>query len=977
MADLPKTLVEKLRSGEVIPFVGAGVSMAVRDAAGAALFPSWPELLRRAVARLREEGNPKKANRAEPELEDGDLLRAAKTAQEGLGAGWYGFLRAQFDLSSEAAEPGSLALARAVWRLGSRLVITTNYDPVLRWAHERPQDTRYWTVSELANLTTTPVKPTVFHLHGAIDRPEELILSPDGYELLYPDAGVEAHYAAANQTLRHLLTQRSFLFIGFGMEESIRKQIRWVRETYAGAGGQHFVLVQEGKRAEMEKALEGLAVQCVPFAEYAELPGLVERLAPAVRTAEPPPLGADPTPYLEYLRNDTARIEIRGLQPRRAEAPVFPITELYIPLVDELGGRELDASMARSRRLVILGDPGSGKTTFLRHMAHLACLERIGAAAKPFPMMVNVAAMVEFVDLKRPEPMAIARALAAQCKGLGVLLEADFFEERLSRGPGLLLMDGLDEAPHEATRKAVARLIEAAAKRWPECQIAVTSRPRAYKEEVMLAGFDHAQVGPLGAEAVRIFLRRWSGAVLMDDAVRAEAHAKDLIAAVESRREIRRMAETPVMLTTLALLHWNEQRMPEQRAELYETALKWLARRGEGVEARLMVFAELAAAMQMHPQGRQKQVPREWAADVIAGCLKCDRAGALEFLRHEELQSSIVVSRGAEVTFWHLTFQEYLAAKLLGHKYEDAERHAVLLEQDRIWAAEWREVVLLLAGVLHGRHPTRVDALVSAILDQAPRGFSIQARCAGLLGGIQRDLAPLKYQVRDFRYAPLMEAVLGIFDAEKAAGTPLEVRLEAADALGQAGDPRLRIPGDKDYWVRVEGFEIGKYPVTVWEYARFVEDGGKEPERWDKQLAWQNSPVTRVSWHDAKAYCDWAGVRLPTEAEWERAARGAEGREYAWGNEAPDVTRANYNATKLGRVSPVGLFPRGSTPEGIADLAGNVWEWCADWYDREETDRNLRGGSGSNEGTYLRAACRYRFEPEFGSVSIGFRCARE
>ena len=146
------------------------------------------------------------------------------------------------------------------------------------------------------------------------------------------------------------------------------------------------------------------------------------------------------------------------------------------------------------------------------------------------------------------------------------------------------------------------------------------------------------------------------------------------------------------------------------------------------------------------------------------------------------------------------------------------------------------------------------------------------------------------------------------------------------------------------------GFEIGKYPVTVQEYKLFVDEGGPAPEYWDHQLLLPNCPVARVTWFDAKAYCDWAGVRLPSEAEWERAARGAEGREYPWGKQAPDAERANYGKTQLERVSPVGLFPRGSTPDGIAELAGNVWEWVADWYDDSEKYRVLRGGSWTSIG---------------------------
>ena len=106
-----------------------------------------------------------------------------------------------------------------------------------------------------------------------------------------------------------------------------------------------------------------------------------------------------------------------------------------------------------------------------------------------------------------------------------------------------------------------------------------------------------------------------------------------------------------------------------------------------------------------------------------------------------------------------------------------------------------------------------------------------------------------------------------------------------------------------------------------------------------------------------------------------RRERGTEGREYPWGNDAPDAERANYNA--LGRTTPVGLFPHGSTPEGIADLAGNVWEWSADWFDSSQEGRSRRGGSCYDHESNLRAAYRNGSLPEGRYDNVGFRCARE
>jgi formylglycine-generating enzyme required for sulfatase activity len=132
--------------------------------------------------------------------------------------------------------------------------------------------------------------------------------------------------------------------------------------------------------------------------------------------------------------------------------------------------------------------------------------------------------------------------------------------------------------------------------------------------------------------------------------------------------------------------------------------------------------------------------------------------------------------------------------------------------------------------------------------------------------------------------------------------------------------------------------------------------------------------VTGVTWHDAASYCRWARGRLPTEAEWEWAARGLDRRKYPWGFEEPNATRANYADGGPGHPTPVGLYPLGATPEGICDLAGNVWEWTTDWYDGNETLRVLRGGSWGLNPRNLRCAYRVKNPPSDRSGYLGFRC---
>jgi formylglycine-generating enzyme required for sulfatase activity len=197
--------------------------------------------------------------------------------------------------------------------------------------------------------------------------------------------------------------------------------------------------------------------------------------------------------------------------------------------------------------------------------------------------------------------------------------------------------------------------------------------------------------------------------------------------------------------------------------------------------------------------------------------------------------------------------------------------------------------------------------------------------------------------------------------------------------------------------IYLDAFSIDRYEVTNHQYQAFVAATGHRkaapPSRYAKNLSRMrgvNQPVTYVSWEDANDYCRWKGKRLPTEAEWEKAMRGVDGRLWPWGNDQ-DPTASNRASAKDGydATAPVGTFKRDVGPFGVADGAGNVMEWVADWYaeeayrnpdDRDPTGPNhgvfrvLRGGGYTTTGNDVRITSRSKMVPDFRDETIGFRC---
>jgi formylglycine-generating enzyme required for sulfatase activity len=199
--------------------------------------------------------------------------------------------------------------------------------------------------------------------------------------------------------------------------------------------------------------------------------------------------------------------------------------------------------------------------------------------------------------------------------------------------------------------------------------------------------------------------------------------------------------------------------------------------------------------------------------------------------------------------------------------------------------------------------------------------------------------------------------------------------------------------------IHLDGYWIYKYPVTLAQYRKYCEAAGKEfKPTWGQDMhaapeGKDGAYAVQVNWYEAQEYTQWAGAALPTEAQWERAARGTDGLQYPWGNEwaadkCASMEETLYKFTPGFR--PVASYPEGASPDGVQDVAGNVWEWVADWYDyeyyRNAPDKNptgpetgshkvLRGGCSLYDERFSRTAARMVMPPHVRDwTPTGFRC---
>lgn len=771
------------------------------------------------------------------------------------------------------------------------------------------------------------------------------------------------------------------------------------------------------------------------------------------------------------------------------------------------------------RGLVVLGEPGSGKTTALRKLLHVALTEGGGALG------LSPATVPVFLRCRRITSADLDHSIAARIdKELAELAPGTFTrglgETLWTRGDLLLLFDGLDEVKDDGLRAAIVRYVQQRLEghRQRGCVAVISCRYSGYGEPVHFGGrFLHVDLRPLNASLVRAVAHTWfrvarraqspnsAGWPALDAKARTEADAlADRLDSPElSSQRLLELVSTPLLLTLLCIVVVQGGDVPKRRTEFYERCLGVLLRRPRHErDAPSLLDPDRALdllmplAWELHRAGRRDDLtPADFERITRAQRQRIERAvssplDAAELLRWLHRDAGVLEEYAPDLFgFAHLGLQEHLAARHV------AKRGGKALEQLAASFGDewWQEVTLLLLGlpgysvfapfmeqvarserlVPHAELLRRalddsyeivptpfvetveddsVDPAAKAAILRAFLGRKETALAEAALPLVEHanaDLAALARRLAEEADVPLPEAVLA---RDRARAAESEGTRAAEPTRAQVftepftGIRFLPVPGgtfemgaaDVPYAspvhrVRVSPFLLAETPVTNAQYRVFLEATYNEPAYWrDRRLSAPDQPVVGVSWLDAMAFCVWLSehsaflVELPTEAQWERAARGDDGRRFPWGNEAPDRTRAVYAFGDDSQPAPVGSVPAGAGPFGHLDLAGNVWEWCQDeWdehayakrqcdvvvnpvagdvdarvaavrvsgiinrmqsavgiqeradeiWDRAPTWRVLRGGAFWDPGVHLRSASRRRDVATRRNVNFGFRVA--
>ncbi len=762
--------------------------------------------------------------------------------------------------------------------------------------------------------------------------------------------------------------------------------------------------------------------------------------------------------YLNDVIAHTGKIDIRGIYSthgasRRAIAP-FHIEKHYIPLktliedIDE----DMDADqnihherikdwrlpltkLFKKKHLLVTGQPGSGKTTFLRLIANILAKDNLQKNHKlrnhilglplekpaPFPILIRLPALEREMAEAEVNSGGSWLLFSKALDNLFGSLMSMILQNKLDAGECFILFDGLDEISDWNTRFSVIDILRGIMTRWRNNTIIITSRPFGIGDIKDDETIVQAEICSFSKEEISDFLDRWTSALFPGIDNINNKYLAELREAIFRNESVLELAKNPVMLTSLCVIHWNEQRyMPKGKTDLLKAILHWLLNSRQEVRNKkgfsnsfaFESFKSIALLMTSDTKGKKNSIDIASAVENLhipfrdeLGIVDTDlsRRKGIEFLENEMLDSGIIIKTSdSEIKFWHMLFQEYFAAEALAGMSEDIESGWWKHLKSNLFNHQWDEVIDNFVVCLNAAGRRRIHLFLERVLAEYQHDIGTTLKTVAVIGRILRLLEIIEYNPPPYLgWAELLERAQIVFSNELEDRVGIETKIAVADVIGYYGDPRIKYVPDMLPLHSNKNIFLGKYPVVVKQFQKFIEDGGyaneqywkegwhpaefniEKPRDWENQKRISNRPVVGLSWYEASAYCVWLSqktgkkYRIQRSCEWEEAATNHFGR-FPWGNLAPSPELANYNSN-VGHPTPVGIYLKGSGAWGHMDLSGNVFEWCKDASEDGE-GRILRGGSwASNNISYLRSANRkyWDYPTDRNKFLYGFRCAYE
>jgi len=829
---------------------------------------------------------------------------------------------------------------------------------------------------------------------------------------------------------------------------------------------------------------------------HAQTVVLAERFWQGSKPAVPvPDLRVATAAYLNYLLDRHYFLSLKGMGVADRVPIRMNLLDLYVPLKARmelpegetwsrelsLAGRAPTDGETRTLHLgdplpvldilhdysgvVVLGDPGAGKTTFLKYLALRLARgegEQIGLGDW-LPIILPVAA---FANALQSKDVPLDDFIAEYFAGIGSDLPiGPMLHEALNVGRALILLDGLDEVRDINLRNTVVERITDfyAFHRRGGNKFVLTSRIVGYRAVRPSAdGLVECTLVDFNDDEIEDFVTRWTNALEKQAqgstaVARADAEAdrRELLDAIDENDGVRHLASTPLLLTILALMKRQGVSLPERRVQLYDQYVSTLLstwNRARSLSGRapgrdldevqtVRVLAPLALWMHQVSPGvglvNREDMRRKLEEIFTERGDGSPQIAARQFLQDVRDHAALLLERGpGEFGFIHLTFEEYLAAVAIALGGQGSAKPIAEILAPHVGEQTWHEVTLLTIGYLGIRQqlPKVAGEVVESFVKSkpGPAGEAVVLAGEAVLDTWPGGVSP---QTRE-------NVVLELVPVMQSPAIRPDLRRRAGLLLGRLGwhpadlDRFVEIPSGKFLsGLKKETKEISyrywmaKYPVTNFQYARFVKEGGYHTrDYWsDDGWGWRTGkydknelepverdwldhrplerrgvpnywhvenlsnpifPLIGVCWFEAEAFCNWLAkkivavpenytVRLPTDSEWERAARGSNGQEYPWG-EGFDKNAANTwdsdpADSGVGGTTAVATFPQGVSPVGAWDMSGNIWEWTHAWYDDDHRYRVVRGGSWMGYQWFARGSFTNWSTPLMFNDDLGFR----